>query len=138
MKAFLKKVAVIFGILSIILPIIIWVLWFRYTQEQETLYSIEGIMSRGCEPYSLFLDRKDSQLIVTWKTTDACPGFLLLGRAYNDFANLPYKVLSSAGESPAAQHTVALSSDDEAQYQYLVVVSAGEWYGVKGNPFRFR
>lgn len=138
MKDFLKKIMAIAGSFSILLPVIIGVLWNRYVREQETLYSVEQNGSQGCAPYSLLLERKESRLAVTWKTVDACPGFLLLGRSYTDFTNLPYKVLSSSGEYPDVQHAVSLPEEDEAQYQYLVVVSAGEWYGVKGNPFRFR
>jgi hypothetical protein len=138
MKTFLKKIIIIFGSLSVLLPIVIGILWHRYVNEQDSLYSMNSAGGSGCEPYSLFLNRKDARLEVSWKTTDSCPGFLLLGRSYNDFTNLPYKVLSSAGESPSAHHAVTLTTEDESQYQYFVVVSAGEWYGVKGNPFRFR
>jgi len=138
MKELLKRILLFSGILSIILPVVIGVLWYRYVQEQESQSLVSVPAGRGCEPYSFTLERIEQKLQVQWKTVDECASFLLMGRSYNDFSNLPYKILSASGETPAREHVVNILPSDEAQYQYLVVVSAGEWYGVKGNPFRYR
>ncbi|PIY18138.1 hypothetical protein CO112_00680 [Candidatus Dojkabacteria bacterium CG_4_9_14_3_um_filter_150_Dojkabacteria_WS6_41_13] len=138
MKQFLRKLVIIFGTLSIVLPILILTLWYKYIKEQEALYEGANISSKVCSPYLMTVSREQELMKISWKTTDSCSGFLLLGKTYSDFAGLPYKVLSAQGESPTTNHVVTLLKQDELQYTYVVIVSAGEWYGIKGNPFSYR
>lgn len=138
MKNFLKKMGIFFGILTIALPILILTLWYKYVREQEALYEVGSTSSEACAPYSMIISRESSKMTISWKTVEPCSGFLLLGKTYFDFSNLPYKVLPVVGEAPAKEHVVTLLKQDELQYSYAVIVSAGEWYGIKGNPFMFR
>jgi len=128
----------IFGTLSIFLPVLIVTLWYKYVKEQEALYDATTISGKACAPTHMTVSHAQERMQISWKTTDSCSGFLLLGRTYSDFAGLPYKVLSSQGEAPATNHTVTILKQDELQYTYAVIVSAGEWYGIKGNPFLYR
>lgn len=137
MKQLLKKSAIIFGVISVILPIVIVSLWYTYIREQESMYGNEISAKKGCEPYSMSISRESEKLIFSWQTKEECPGFLLLGTSYSDFANLPYKVLSSQGEAPSKSHDITVLKQDELKYQYAIIVSDGEWYGIGGNPFKY-
>ncbi|MCC7304506.1 hypothetical protein IT418_03810 [bacterium] len=137
MKQLLKKLAITFGILSVILPIVIVTLWYRYLREQESLYGNEVSAKKGCEPYEMLVSRESEKLVISWQTKEVCPGFLLLGTSFGDFSNLPYKVLSEQGESPTTIHNITVLKQDEIKYKYAIVVSDGEWFGIGGNPFKY-
>ena len=138
MKEFLKRMAIIGGIASIIFPIAIVTLWYTYVREQESRYGNEIASKKPCEPYSMEVTRDTGRTQVSWKTNDACAGFVLLGATYSDFTNLPYKILSTQGESPTKEHEVSILKQDETKYHYMVIVSAGDWYGLRGSPFEYR
>lgn len=138
MKALLRKLVLIFGILSIVFPLIMGILWVRYVQEQERLYGSNNADRKACEPYRMVIERKADKLSIKWQTKEQCSGFVLLGESYADFSNLPYKVLSAQGESPSLEHEITLLKQDELKYQYAIIVSEGEWYGINGNPFGYK
>ncbi len=137
MKQFLKRLVLVFGILSVIIPVAIVSLWYTYLKEQSSLSGNEISAKMGCEPFGFTLKRQSEKLVFVWETKDACPGFLLLGERFSDFSNLPYKVLSDQGESPTTTHSVTVLKQDEIKYKYVIIVSAGEWYGIGGNPFTY-
>lgn len=138
MKPFLKKVATLFGALSILFPVLMGILWFRYVKEQESMFGNESNIHKLCEPYNMMTVRQAEKLTVSWTTSNDCAGFLLLGESYADFSNLPYKVLSAQGEAPSKTHVITLLKQDELQYKYAIIVSEGDWYGINGNPFQYR
>lgn len=138
MKPFLKKIAMISGVFSLVLPLLMGFLWFRYVKEQESLIGSESINHKPCEPYNMTTGQPADKLTISWQTRENCAGFVLLGESYAEFSNLPYKVLSAAGESPTKEHQITLLKQDELHYQYAIIVSDGEWYGINGNPFQYR
>ncbi|WKZ23720.1 MAG: hypothetical protein QY312_03070 [Candidatus Dojkabacteria bacterium] len=134
MISILRKIGKVTGVLSLILPVIIMILWYTYVREQEGLYSAKTTEKFGCEPYGMIVSREKERMVIMWETKEECSGFLLLGTSYAEFSGLPYKVLSEQGEAPARSHKVTLLKQDEIAYRYAIIVSAGEWYGISGRP----
>lgn len=139
MKQLLRKIALIGGVLSIAIPLIMAFLWVKYVREQEYLVSSDNAVKQPCEPSQFTINAEaEGKMQISWNTREACTGFILLGKTYADFSALPYKVLSANGEAPSTSHKVSLLKQDELAFRYVIVVSEGEWYGINGNPFQLR
>jgi len=135
MRKYIKRIALIFGVIAFISPILMIVLWNSYIDEQSQLTQEKETSRQKCEPYDLEVNRLNNRLNMNWKTDTECSGFILLAATYTDFSNLPYKVMSSNGERPGLDHKIQLLKQDELEYRYAIIVSEGEWYGIRGEPF---
>jgi hypothetical protein len=113
-------------------------LWNRYISEQEQVYGNTVAARKPCEPYSFTTLKADELLILSWKTREKCNGFVLLGESYSDFSYLPHQVLSVSADAKQNDHAIKLLKQDELKYNYVIIVSDGEWYGLSGSPFAFK
>lgn len=136
MKKLFTRIAIVAGVLTILSPIIMVVLWGRYVREQEQLQGTQILGKKECEPYNMTLDRADDgKYRISWQTKATCDAHILLASSYTDFSNLPYQVTPIIIGSERNSYQVMLQAQDEMDYRYAVIVSEGEWFGLQGSPF---
>lgn len=139
MIVFFKRLFLIAGVVTIISPAMMLLVWNRYVNEQESQYGILASEYKECDPYELLLtyDTQD-RLTFRWKTKEECSGTLLLGKSYSDFSLEPYTVSAAQSSEKTKEHAITLIKQDELAFTYAVIVSNGVWFGIQGVPFAFK
>lgn len=132
-----KKIALVSGIATILIPLLITVLWQLYIKE---LAVVAQVTPEGeCVPYAVFIDSENNnQLVVTWKTKNFCAGSLILSPDSSLNSEGSKKIIPLQGEVPTKEFTVTISEAESSQLLYAFVLSDGQSYGVNGKPFRLK
>ncbi|GEM_PF-5960322 len=132
-----KKIALISGIITILIPLFITLFWQLYIKE---LAVVAQVTPEGeCVPYAVFIDsNNNSQLVVTWKTKNYCAGSLILSQQNSLSSEGNKKIIPLQGEVPTKDFTVTIAKEELSDTLYAFVLSDGQSYGVNGKLFRLK
>lgn len=136
MVKILRAVVITSGLLVIIIPIAISLLWTKYLQEhQETQQSADQIGK--CTPYDFLIKSDaDEKVSVSWRTTDNCTGYVIISPEKGDFSSVSQKVIPFQGSNATTYFMVQIPRAEATNNPYMVIMSNGTMYGLNENSIK--
>lgn len=133
----LRAVVIISGILVIVIPIAISLLWTQYLQQHnETIESTNTVDK--CTPYDFYIKSEaDEKVSVTWRTTDNCTGYVMIAPDQESFSSLSQKIIPFQGSNSTNYFVVQVPRADTIKNEYMIIVSNGVMYGIDENAIKF-
>lgn len=136
MVKILRAIVIISGILVIIIPIAISLLWTQYLQQYNDAQQAATQLDK-CTPYD-FLIRSDAdeKVSVSWRTTDNCTGFVMIAPDQSSFSSLSKKVIPFQGSTATTYFVAQIPRADVNENNFMVIVSNGTMYGLNENAIK--